>query len=37
MYVDEQDKIIFGNVEYATKNDHLVLEKRGLQKLNLQL
>jgi hypothetical protein len=37
MYVDEQEKIFSGNVEYATKNAHLVFEKRVLQKLNLQL
>ncbi|KAM0881457.1 hypothetical protein ACQ4PT_032934 [Festuca glaucescens] len=37
MYEDERDTRIHGNVEYATKNYQLVLEKRDLEKRNLEL
>jgi hypothetical protein len=37
MYEDERDTRIHGNCEYATKNYQLVLEKRDLEKKNLEL
>nr|XP_051220253.1 uncharacterized protein LOC127337991 [Lolium perenne] len=36
-YEHERDSRIHGNVEYATKNYHLVLAKRDLEKRNLEL
>jgi hypothetical protein len=37
MYEDERDNRIHSNCEYATKNYELVLEKRDLEKKNLEL
>nr|XP_051211777.1 uncharacterized protein LOC127329286 [Lolium perenne] len=37
MYEDERDTGIHGNVDYATKNYELVLQKRELEKKNLEL
>jgi hypothetical protein len=37
MYEEERDSRIHGNVEYATKNYQLVLQKRDLEKKNLEL
>jgi hypothetical protein len=37
MYEEERDSRMHGNVEYATKNYQLVLEKRELEKKNLEL
>jgi hypothetical protein len=37
MYEDERDTWIHENVDYATKNYELVLQKRELEKKNLEL
>jgi bifunctional N-acetylglucosamine-1-phosphate-uridyltransferase/glucosamine-1-phosphate-acetyltransferase GlmU-like protein len=37
MYKEERDDRIHGNVEYSTQNYQLVLEKRELEKKNMEL
>jgi hypothetical protein len=37
MNEEKRDSRIHGNVEYATKNYQLVLQKRDLEKRNLEL